>query len=56
MNLFKQLIGLEFDSFYKIKIKEEGAIYTISDSVIIASKNGINQFQIFTDQTGISFF
>lgn len=49
-------MGLEFDSFYKVHIQEEGGTYTIHDSILIAGKADKNRFQIFTDQTGITIF
>jgi len=56
MNSFKQLIGLEFNSFYKIKIREDGEVYTINDSIIISGIDRTNRYQIFTDQKGVSVF
>lgn len=56
MNTFKQLVGLEFDSFYKINIQEEDETYTLHDSILIAGMADKNRFQIFTNQTGISIF
>jgi hypothetical protein len=56
MNSFKQIIGLTFDRFCKINVKEEGVVHAISDSVIMESADQENRFQIFTNQVGVSVF
>lgn len=53
MNVFKPLIGLTFDTFYRIRIKEAELDIIISDSVIIEFENQMNHFQIFTNQMGV---
>ena len=49
-------MGLEFDSFYRINIQEEGEIYAINDSILMAGMADKNRFQIFTEQAGIMIF